>query len=113
MRSFPARSSRAASSDIRRASLLPVAFLRGSRQSGYRGRVIVEPEESMRLLLLVVGWFILLAVSWPLALLVLLLAPILLLIAIPFLLLGVMVSALLALIKQVLFLPARILGHRG
>ncbi len=67
----------------------------------------------MRFLLLVVGWFILLAVSWPLAVLALLLAPLLFVIAIPFVLLGLTVGALLALFKQVLFLPARILGYRG
>lgn len=67
----------------------------------------------MRFLLLVVAWLVLLAVSWPLALLVLVLSPVLLAIAIPFLLLGVTIRALFALVRQLLFLPARILGYRG
>ena len=67
----------------------------------------------MRFLLLVVGWFVLLAISWPLALLALFLAPILFLLSIPFVLVGLTVGALLAFIKQLLFLPARILGYRG
>jgi len=52
-------------------------------------------------------------VSWPLALLALVLTPILLVLALPFLLLGLTISALLALLKLLLFLPARILGYRG
>jgi hypothetical protein len=67
----------------------------------------------MRFLLLVVAWFLLLAVSWPLALLALVLVPVLFVVALPFLLLGWTVSALLAFLRQLLFLPARILGYRG
>ena len=58
-------------------------------------------------------WCILLVLAWPLALLVLLLAPIVWLLAIPFRLVGICVSATFALIRSILFLPARILGHRG
>ena len=58
-------------------------------------------------------WFILLVLAWPLALLVLLLAPIVWLLAIPFRLVGICISATFALIRSILFLPARILGHRG
>jgi hypothetical protein len=53
----------------------------------------------MKLLLLVVGWFILLAVSWPLALAALVLAPVLALLALPFLLLWLVIGAFLALLK--------------
>ena len=67
----------------------------------------------MKLLILVIAWFILLAVAWPLALLVLVLAPIVLLIALPFRLVGICISALFALIRSILFLPARLLGYRG
>jgi hypothetical protein len=67
----------------------------------------------MTFLLLVVAWVLLIAVAWPLALLVLLLAPLIWLIALPFRLLGVCVEAVVALVKALLFLPARILGYRG
>jgi hypothetical protein len=66
----------------------------------------------MRFLLLVVLWCILLAVSWPLALLVLVVLPLVCLIALPFALVGIVVGAALALVKAILFLPARILGFR-
>jgi len=55
-------------------------------------------------------WCLLLAVCWPLALLALIAAPLLWLLAWPFHLLGVCVQATFALIKAVLFLPARLLG---
>lgn len=66
----------------------------------------------MKVIIALVAWCILLAVSWPLALLVLVLAPIVWLIALPFRLLAICVSATFALIRALLFLPARILGHR-
>jgi hypothetical protein len=55
-------------------------------------------------------WCLLLAVCWPLALLALVLAPVIWLVALPFRLLGVCVHATFALIKALLFLPARLLG---
>ena len=67
----------------------------------------------MKLLLLVVVWFVLLAVSWPLALVVLVLAPFVLLVALPLRLVGLCIGAAFALIKALLFLPARVLGYRG
>ena len=67
----------------------------------------------MRFLLILIAWFILVMLSWPLALLVLVLFPVVWLIALPFRLAGVCVSALFALVKAVLFLPARVLGYRG
>jgi len=67
----------------------------------------------MRFLLLVVAWCILLVLCWPLALLVALLTPILWLLALPFRLAFLVVEAALALIRALLFLPARILGRRG
>jgi hypothetical protein len=66
----------------------------------------------MSSLLVVVAWFILLAISWPLALLVLVLAPVVWLIALPFRLLGIAVSASLATVRALLFLPARLLAGR-
>ena len=67
----------------------------------------------MQFLILAVAWCVLLAVAWPLALLILVLWPLLWLLSLPFRFLGVCVDALLAFVKALLFLPARILGHRG
>ncbi len=66
----------------------------------------------MKALLLLTGWLVLLALSWPLALIALVLVPLLWLLSIPLLVVGIAISAVLALIKAVLFLPARILGYR-
>ena len=55
-------------------------------------------------------WCLLLAVCWPLALLAIILAPLVWLIALPFRLLAVCMHATFALIKALLFLPARLLG---
>ena len=67
----------------------------------------------MKVLALFVLWCILFVLSWPLALAVLVLAPLVWLLALPFRLLGVCVNATLALLKSILFLPARLLGYRG
>ena len=67
----------------------------------------------MRFLILAVLWFVLFALAWPLALLVLVLMPILWLLSIPFRLFGVLLDAAVAFIRALLFLPARLLGHRG
>lgn len=66
----------------------------------------------MKLLLLAVGWCLLFVLAWPLALLVVVLWPVLWLISLPFRLLGVAVDAVFALLRAVLFLPARLLGWR-
>lgn len=67
----------------------------------------------MQFLFLAIAWCVLLAIAWPLALLILLLWPLLWLLSLPFRFLGVCVDALLAFVKALLLLPARILGHRG
>ncbi|MEO8506180.1 MAG: hypothetical protein ABI593_00965 [Betaproteobacteria bacterium] len=67
----------------------------------------------MKALILVVGWCILLVLAWPVAILVLVLAPLIWLIALPFRLAGVIIAALFAFVKSLVFLPARLLGHRG
>ena len=59
-----------------------------------------------------VGWCILLVLCWPLALVALIVWPVVWLICLPFRLLGIAVDAVFALLRAVLFLPARILGHR-
>jgi hypothetical protein len=66
----------------------------------------------MKFLILVVVWCGLLLLCWPLALLVLVVAPILWLLTIPFRLLWICIEATLALIRALLFLPARLLGAR-
>lgn len=66
----------------------------------------------MKVLLLFLGWCLLFVLSWPLALLALVLAPIVWLIALPFMLLGMAVGAVFALLRALLFLPARLLGAR-
>lgn len=58
-------------------------------------------------------WAILFVVSWPLALAVLLLAPLVWLLSLPFRLLGLVVGAVFALLRAILFLPARLLGFKG
>ena len=67
----------------------------------------------MNLLVLALVWCLLLVFSWPLALAVLVLFPLVWLVALPFRLAGMCVSAAFALLKAILFLPARLLGHRG
>ncbi|MCZ8075164.1 MAG: hypothetical protein O9341_13660 [Paucibacter sp.] len=62
----------------------------------------------MKLLL----WLILLVICWPLALMALLLWPLVWLISLPFRLIGISVEAVFALLRALLFLPARLLGHR-
>lgn len=63
-----------------------------------------------RIFLLMVAWCLLLALCWPLALLVLILFPFIWLISLPFRLAGVVVGAAFALLRGLLYLPARLLG---
>jgi len=67
----------------------------------------------MRFLILLVLWCILLALSWPVALAVLVVAPLVWLVALPFRIVGLCLGAVFALLRTVLFLPARVLGYRG
>lgn len=64
----------------------------------------------MKFILTLLLWGLLLALCWPLALLLLVAWPFLWLLSIPFRIVGVVIEALLALLKALLFLPARILG---
>ena len=64
----------------------------------------------MKALILLFVWCILLVVSWPIAWLALVLFPLFWLIALPFRLIGITFDALFALIRAILFLPARLLG---
>jgi hypothetical protein len=66
----------------------------------------------MNALLAFLLWCLLFAVSWPLALLALLLWPVVWLLSLPLRLVGIGVGAIFALVKAVLYLPARVLGMR-
>ena len=59
-----------------------------------------------------IGWCILFVLCWPLALLALLLWPVVWVLTLPFRLLGIAVDAVFALLRTILFLPARLLGYR-
>jgi len=67
----------------------------------------------MTALLLFVAWCLLLVLAWPLALLALVLMPLVWLLSLPLRLLGITVGAVFALLRAILYLPARLLGHRG
>jgi hypothetical protein len=57
-------------------------------------------------------WLVLLVFCWPIALLALVLYPILWLVSIPFRIVGIAVDGVFALLRAILFLPARVLGMR-
>ncbi|MEW7847275.1 hypothetical protein AB2N08_01120 [Massilia aurea] len=56
-------------------------------------------------------WVLLLMVCWPIALLALLLYPLVWLLLLPLRLLGIGVDAVFSLLKAIVMLPARVLGH--
>jgi hypothetical protein len=57
-----------------------------------------------------IGWCLLFVLCWPLALLALVLWPIVWLLSLPLRLVGITVAAAFALLRALLFLPARLLG---
>ena len=63
----------------------------------------------MKTLLLIVAWCLLFVLCWPLALAAVILLPVLWLLSLPFRFVAVVVEALLAFLKAMLLLPARIL----
>jgi hypothetical protein len=67
----------------------------------------------MTTLLALAAWCLLFVLCWPLALLALALWPMLWLMTLPLRMMGIAVEASFALLRAVLFLPARLLGHRG
>ena len=67
----------------------------------------------MKAILVFIGWLILMVLCWPVAILALVLWPLVLLISIPLSIIGIGVGAALALLKAILYLPARLLGHRA
>jgi len=67
----------------------------------------------MKALVLFVGWCILFVLAWPVAVLALLLFPVVWLLSLPLRLIGITLDAAFALLRAVLFLPARVLGDRS
>jgi hypothetical protein len=63
-------------------------------------------------MLIVILWLLLFVACWPLALLALVLWPIVWLVSLPLRIVGITFDALFALLRAILFLPARILGHK-
>jgi len=80
--------------------------------------VVAKPEKvrysyAMKLFLGLVLWCLLFLFSWPLAILALVLYPFVWLISLPLRLIGITVGAAFALVKAIIFLPARLLGAKG
>jgi hypothetical protein len=66
----------------------------------------------MKSLILFIGWCILFVLCWPVALLALILFPVVWLVSLPLRLIGISMAAVFALVRALLFLPARLLGWR-
>ena len=64
----------------------------------------------MKALVLFVGWCILFVLCWPLAVLALIVFPFVWLVSLPLRLVGITLEAVFALLRALLFLPARLLG---
>jgi len=67
----------------------------------------------MKLFIGLVLWWLRCLCSWPLALLALVMYPLIWLILLPFRLIGLTVAAAFALLKAILYLPARLLGAKA
>jgi hypothetical protein len=63
----------------------------------------------MRVLILFVLWCLLFVLAWPVAILALVLFPVVWLLSLPLRLVGITVGAAFALLRALLFLPARVL----
>jgi hypothetical protein len=96
-------------------------LLRTSMHIGRTGLIVVtnisiiimyNRSDHMKGLLTFILWCILLILCWPLAILALILWPVVWLISLPFRLLGIAFDSVFALLRAVLFLPARVLGYR-
>jgi hypothetical protein len=67
----------------------------------------------VKALLVTVGWCLLLVLCWPLAVLAIVLWPLVWILSLPFRVVGITFEALFALLRTLLFLPARLFGYRG
>jgi hypothetical protein len=68
--------------------------------------------DDMKALILFVFWCLLFVLCWPVAVLALILLPLVWLVSLPIRLIGVTVEAVFALLRALLFLPARLLGWK-
>lgn len=66
----------------------------------------------MKTMILFIGWCLLLVLCWPLAIIAIVLLPLVWLVSLPFRMVAISFDAFFALIRAILFLPARILGYR-
>lgn len=66
----------------------------------------------MKTMVLLLGWCFLLVLCWPIAILAVVLWPFVWLISLPFRAVALSFDAIFALLRAILFLPARILGYR-
>ena len=66
----------------------------------------------MKTMILLLGWCLLFVLCWPLALFAIVLWPLIWLLSLPFRMVAISFDALFALLRAILFLPARILGYR-
>jgi hypothetical protein len=66
----------------------------------------------VKTMFLLLGWCLLLVLCWPLAILAIVLWPLVWLVSLPFRMVAISFDALFALLRAILFLPARILGYR-
>ena len=66
----------------------------------------------MQFVLVVIVWCLLFVIAWPIAIALVFLLPLLWLLSIPFRIFGILLGSVLAFLKALLFLPARLLGYR-
>ena len=81
--------------------------------AGHRTAALIGKDRTMKFLLFLACWCLLFLLCWPAALVIAVLIPILWLMLLPFRLAWMVTEAALAFVKVMLFLPARLLGHRG
>ena len=66
----------------------------------------------MKAMIFFIGWCLLFVLCWPVALLALILFPLVWLLSLPLRLVGITIEAVFALLRALLFLPARLLGWK-
>ena len=66
----------------------------------------------MKAMIFFIGWCLLFVLCWPVAVLALILFPLVWLLSLPLRLVGITIEAVFALLRSLLFLPARLLGWR-
>lgn len=66
----------------------------------------------MKFLILFLLWCLLFVLSWPVAVAALILFPLIWVLCLPFRLVGITVGAAFAFLRALVYLPARVLGHR-